>query len=136
MNVQLYDSVSPLGDYLPTGPGDAPVTATGLVLASLLSDARDLATDADEPRGWWGDAYATDGDRFGSRLWTITGPVTDELLRRVEAYSLEALEWMKADGYATSIGVVAARVDGAPNRVSLAVSLDSEPPLLLFGDLT
>jgi phage gp46-like protein len=136
MNLQLFDDVSPLGDYLPTGPGDAPVTAAGLVLASLLSDARDQATDEAEPRGWWGDAYATDGDRFGSRLWTITGPVTDELLRRVEAYSLEALEWMKADGYATAIGAEASRVDGAPNRVALSISIDGEPPLLLFGDLS
>jgi len=84
------------------------------VLASLFSDQRaeegDPIATGEDPRGWWGDSYATDGKRFGCRWWVRRREVvTDELARWYGATGTEALAWLVDDGYAKSATVTAYR---------------------------
>jgi len=82
------------------------------VLLSLFTDRRanpddELPAGDDDPRGYWGDAFATvEGDRYGSRLWLLRrSKLTDETLTRAREYSIEALEHFKEDGVANAIRV-------------------------------
>ena len=82
------------------------------VLMSLFLDRRANADDeipdgGEDPRGWWGDAFATvEGDRIGSRLWLLRrSKLTDETLTRAREYAIEALEWLKEDGVANAVRV-------------------------------
>lgn len=120
------------GSVVPLRPGEPLVTMEALVLASLLSDARDQ--EQPDPRGWWGDAFDSTGDRFGSRLWTIPQVITDQTLRQTEQYVVEALTWMTRDGIAKSVSAVASRdPDGTPGKVRLEVSIDGSTVVLLGG---
>lgn len=87
----------------------------GAILLSLFTDARGQAGDtySGDPRGWWHDELSVDHDSTGSRLW-LGGrdknmPV---VLSDYEMWATEALAWMKRDGVAQSIVVVAS----APRR--------------------
>lgn len=80
--------------------------ATAMVL-SLMCDRTaqpgEVAPGADR-RGWWPDAFAEDGDRFGSRLWLLEREKqTEQTLQRARAYVREALAWVVEDGFATGI---------------------------------
>jgi len=128
----VYADDGPVTDgLLPVRPGDALGTIEELVLASLLTDARDDAADGG-PRGWWADAYDETGDRFGSRLWTLTGRLTDAELRRAEQYVSEALAWLKRDGLASTVSAVATR---APEfgRIRLEIYIDGVSSVVLGG---
>lgn len=79
------------------------------IAISLFTDRR--VTEEQVPfgqtsrRGWWGDMFSeNDGDQIGSRLWTLQREKkTQELLRRAEDYTREALNWLIEDGVASSI---------------------------------
>lgn len=80
--------------------------ATAMVL-SLMCDRTaqpgEVEPGADR-RGWWPDAFAEDGDRFGSRLWLLEREKqTEQTLQRARAYVREALAWVVEDGFATGI---------------------------------
>ncbi len=89
-------------------------TDAGLMTATILSlftDRRALDDDAlpddtGDRRGWWADAY---NDRpFGSRLWLLhREKELDDVLRRANEYTEEALAWMVEDGVATAVEVEA-----------------------------
>lgn len=83
------------------------------VLISLFSDRR---ADVDDPlpdpndtrRGWWADAIT--GSPVGSKLWLFDrSKITPANLAKQEQYIVEALDWMKADGLASSISATASR---------------------------
>jgi phage gp46-like protein len=80
--------------------------ATAMVL-SLMCDRTAQPSEVDpgaDRRGWWPDAFAEDGDRFGSRLWLLEREKqTEETLQRARAYIREALVWVVVDGFATGI---------------------------------
>lgn len=79
------------------------------VIISLFTDRR--VTEEEKPylanskRGYWGDLFSEiDGDKMGSRLWTLEREKrTTEVLRRSEDYAREALQWMIEDGVVLSI---------------------------------
>lgn len=83
------------------------------VIISLFTDRR--VTEEEKPflassrRGYWGDMFSEiDGDKMGSRLWTLEREKrTVEVLRRAEDYVREALQWMIEDGVVLSISAVA-----------------------------
>ena len=101
------------------------------VVLSLFTDARALADDDipsgdQDPRGWWGDAYAqVPGDRIGSRLWLLSR--SKKLPRTAqEAKSLaeEALAWLVQDRIASSVSVEAVlEPRGAVTDLSLGVKV-------------
>ena len=135
----VYADDGPVTDgLLPVRPGDALGTIEELVLASLLTDARDDAAPCWwrrwwlASRGWWADAYDETGDRFGSRLWTLTGRLTDAELRRAEQYANEALAWLRRDGLASTVSAVATR---APEfgRIRLEIYIDGVSSVVLGG---
>ena len=84
-----------------------------LLTAVLLSLMTDRTAQPDElpagsdRRGWWADAYATDSDAHGSRLWLLTRekqlPAT---VASARAYLLEALQWMVDDGLVRRLDAV------------------------------
>lgn len=79
------------------------------VTISLFTDRR--VTEEEKPylanskRGYWGDLFSEiDGDKMGSRLWTLEREKrTTEVLRRAEDYTREALQWLIDDGVVLSI---------------------------------
>lgn len=81
------------------------------VAISLFTDRRvddeSLPYLAKSKKGWWGDMFPeVDGDKIGSRLWTIEREKrTNETLRKSEDYTREALEWMLEDSVADNIDV-------------------------------
>lgn len=97
-------------------------------LVSLFSDARaeegDTQVAGEDPRGWWGDSYATDGKRLGCRWWTRRREVvTDEVARWFGATGTEALKWMVEDGWAKRAAVAAYRVPGRRNGLAILVEI-------------
>lgn len=87
------------------------------VLLSLWSDARDGGE-----RGFWAESLLQTGDSFGSRLWTLRKHgLSTERVEMARQYALEALAWLVADGYATSVEVLATRLDqGVLLTISIA----------------
>lgn len=83
---------------------------TTAIILSLLTDRTAQASEMDaggDRRGWWADAYAADGDEFGSRLWLLEREKqTAATLARAKAYVAEALQWLVDDGFATAVDVV------------------------------
>lgn len=86
---------------------DTLVTA---IMLSLMTDR--LAQPGEVPagadrRGWWADAYAQGGDRFGSRLWLLAREKEiPRTLQRAREYVREALQWLLDDGIADDLQVV------------------------------
>ncbi len=101
-------------------PDDGLQTA---VVISLFSDARveaDLPPGQVDPRGWWGDAGTDDGT--GSKLWLARpSKAQGALPARVEAWALEALQWLLDDAAATAVEALAEW--GARNRLDLLVTV-------------
>lgn len=103
------------------------------VLLSLFTDRRiteeelpDLMTDK---RGYWGDMVAdVDGDKFGSKLWTLVrSKRTIETLRRGEDYCRQALQWMIDDGIASAVTVTAS-FDGAVSEGRWKIEIQIQKP--------
>ncbi len=85
-----------------------------VVLISLFSwrkSADDDGVAAPNRQGWWGDTYAnTAGDRIGSRLWLLQREkVLPSVLRKVEEYAQEALQWLIDDQIVGRVEVDAER---------------------------
>ena len=113
---------------IPIRAGDPVVTTAGLILASLLCDARDGGEN-----GWWGDAFDEGaGDRFGSRLWTIQGAITATTLRQVQDCVTEALAWMVRDGLAKTVTCVATAGERA-GSIRIEVKLDGAVAAIIGG---
>lgn len=80
---------------------------------SLFSDRRigdeELPPLEKSKRGWWGDLFPeVDQDQIGSRLWLLNREKrTQEVLRRAEDYTKEALNWLIEDGVASSVSAIA-----------------------------
>jgi phage gp46-like protein len=87
------------------------------VTISLFTDRR--VTEEEKPylanskRGYWGDLFSEiDGDKMGSRLWTLEREKrTTEVLRRAEDYTREALQWLIDDGVVLSISAISSYDD-------------------------
>ena len=113
---------------IPIHAGDTVVTTEGLILASLLSDARDGGE-----RGWWGDAFDEGvGDRFGSLLWSVEGPITVTTLRQTQDRVTDALAWMVRDGLASAVSCVATEGD-RPGTIVLEIKIDGAVAAVLRG---
>lgn len=99
------------------------------VILSLFTDRRvtdeELPTGQTNKRGYWADKYSTvDGDKMGSRLWTLArSKRLAETLRRAEDFAKEALAWMIEDGVATSVTATANFVEGTTNAWSLEIGI-------------
>jgi len=111
------------------GPADL-VADEGLDTAVLLSLFLDRRADADDgvpldkdPRGWWGDSFATvAGDRIGSKLWLLSREKQlATVAQRAQTYAAEALAWLIDDGVASDVDVQAIFV--APGRLTLAIAI-------------
>lgn len=81
-------------------------------LISLFSDKRitleELPPGEEDQKGWWGDQISTpEGDRIGSKLWTLArkGKVTDITVVEMEAILTDAFNWMLEDGIAATVVV-------------------------------
>lgn len=115
------------GGDLVLGPGGIELDSglTTAVLCSVLADARARPGDLPEERitgrrGWWPD---TAGDRFGSRLWTLTrAKQTDEVLATAESFARESLEWLVRDGIAARVDVAAAWVARGYLRLTVTIT--------------
>lgn len=74
------------------------------VLISLFTDRRadereELPAGETSRRGWWGDSFAADSDKVGSRLWLLHREKSlAEVAARAEDYAREALAWLIEDG--------------------------------------
>lgn len=97
------------------------------VVVSLFTDRRvpieELPAWEDGQRGWWGDSQNADpNDLTGSKLWLLAREKQlDEVLRRAEEYSKQALQWMVDDGVAKSVSALAEWV--ATGQMALTVSI-------------
>lgn len=94
------------------------------VILSLFTDRRAGPDDAagNDRRGWVGDALASDGDRWGSRLWLLRrDKQIEETRRRAIDYAQEALAWLVDDGIAASVAVEAEWI--RPTALGLTVSI-------------
>lgn len=89
-----------------------------LVLLSLFTDveatpAEIAAAGLDQQRGWWAHAdsvRAPETPKMGSKLWLLSREKTTlATIRRAEGYALESLLWLKGQGIAAKIQVVASR---------------------------
>lgn len=104
------------------------------ILISLFTDARARPDDAipngDDPRGWWGDAFAAAGDETGSRLWLLSREKqTAQTLERARTYARESLSWLIADGVATSVEItVEAQKTGSGTNDRLAIGVEITRP--------
>lgn len=116
----------------------APIETAALV--SLFADAPardgDPVPEGGERRGFWADAFETDGDVCGSRLWLVEHMTVSEALSFAPGAAKEALAWMVRDGLAASVDAAAERVD---DRVRLSVFIarpgEIAPSLLGAWDL-
>ena len=106
---------------------------------SLFTDARvsvdELPVGTTDRKGWWGDLFSTvQGDRIGSKLWTLERKaITEETAGDAETYAKEALDWMVQDGIAASVSVAASIVK--PNSILLSIKIqkpDGENSLFDF----
>ena len=77
------------------------------LLVSLFSDREVPGLFGGERRGWWGDALANaDGDRIGSRLWTLRREkLTANTAQRVKEAVQECMAWLVDDGIARQVQV-------------------------------
>jgi phage gp46-like protein len=95
------------------------------VLISLFTDAR--ASDSDtlpgtsvSRRGYFGSHLV--GHNIGSKLWLLErSKLDDNTMRLAEQYVSEALDWMRVDGIAASIEVIA--VKGGKRRLNFSVRI-------------
>lgn len=107
----VWDNIAQEGDmavvYTVHGTALELDTSRSLDTAVLLSLFTDRTSDPDDPippssdkRGFWGDAFPlVDGDRWGSRLWTLSRhKVTVDTLSTAREMCEEALQWMVDDG--------------------------------------
>jgi len=118
-------------DHGDVAMGEADLVADeGLETAVLLSLFLDRRADADDgvsidqdPRGWWGDSFASvAGDRIGSKLWLLgREKQMTSVAQRAQTYAAEALAWLVEDGVASEVDVRATFV--APGRCTLAVAI-------------
>lgn len=120
------------GEWELSGPSLA--EDDGLETAVIISLFTDRVTEADaladsSRRGWWGDAYAeVQGDRIGSRLWTLArSKQTAAVLRQAEQYATEALQWMVDDGVASRVEVVAEAVRDGLLGLQVTVVRSGQP---------
>ena len=116
---------------------------TTAILLSLFTDARAEASDPlpegeKNRRGYWADAYAeTDGDKFGSKLWLLEREKSLVVVAaKAKKYAEQALEWLKEDGIAQSVGVVAELLPLSAGQqtkpvLALAVTITKPPDRLI-----
>jgi len=73
------------------------------------ADANELPEGESDPRGWWGDGLADEGEGpIGSKLWLIAREKQTETVRqRAEEYAREALVWLVEDGHAEAVSISA-----------------------------
>lgn len=121
----LDEHLTQFGD-LETVSGDAAngeaFTIGGLIIAILGTDRRadpsELYPGADDPGGWWGDDF---GGRNGSKLWLLRSePVTDNVARRAEAYTVEAFQPFVTLGLFTAVEATGTASGGV---LGLAINL-------------
>lgn len=126
------------GDHGDVAMGDADLVADeGLETAVLLSLFLNARADADDgvpidqdPRGWWGDSFASvAGDRTGSKLWLLGREKTlASVANRAKTYAAEALAWLVDDGVASSVDVLATFVAMGSLTLSINITRPPAPP--------
>lgn len=83
------------------------------VFISLFTNKRARPSDREvDRRGWWGDVHARQqNDQIGSWLWLLRRRnVSDpQTIRLAKLYAEDSLQWLKSDGLAKRISVVAQR---------------------------
>lgn len=83
------------------------------VIVSLFTDRRARPDDVlpqggADPRGWWADMLAEEGEQIGSRLWLLSREKqTPETVARAREYAEEALAWLVREGVAELVEVEA-----------------------------
>lgn len=75
------------------------------IFISLFTDKQvSMAESPHEQGGWWANP------NLGSRLWLLKREkITEDLIRKIKAYSDEALHWMVESGMCESIKITAVR---------------------------
>lgn len=95
-------------DDIAADPGLRTAVLLSLMCERRAEDDDELPGGADDDRrGWWADELGdVEGDRMGSRLWLLSrAKRRDDVLRRAEEYTREALAWMLEDRVASRIDV-------------------------------
>lgn len=131
-DIKFYYSTPEQGDV---GPAVIRITDTDLhrdpgletaILISLFTEAR--AREQDElplgttfRSGYWGSML--ERREIGSRLWLLRrSTISETMLRHVEQYCKDALQWMIDDGLASSVVAVASKAGGG--RVNFMVTIN------------
>lgn len=97
------------------------------VLISLFTDRfvplEELPEGETDRRGWWGDHLSEiEGDRIGSKLWTLDrGKLNLETRNRLKDYAAEALAWMIDEGVASDVVTQATLIRG--QRIDLEIEI-------------
>jgi len=128
----------------PAGSVETAADLGQLVVVSLFSDRRvddgdDVPNAAQDPQnrgGWWADAFAADGDKFGSRLWLLQrGKVNDATAATAVDYAKEALQWMVDDHLCAVVDVTAERDTDRINMTVIITKSDGTKEDHQFDDL-
>jgi phage gp46-like protein len=108
-----------------------------MVLLSLFTDARATPDwvppggSSNDPRGWWGDFFATVGP-LGSNLWQLDRSKIGNpqaLLNQATDYCTAALQWLIDQGLAASVTVQCRTLPGDQIGIAIAVTQPSGTPL-------
>ncbi|WP_424682909.1 phage GP46 family protein [Frateuria sp. YIM B11624] len=125
-------------DHADVAMGAADLVADeGLETAVILSLFLDRRADADDgvpldqdPRGWWGDTFASvAGDQVGSKLWLLgREKQLAQVAKRAQTYATEALAWLVEEGVASEIDVQATFVAAGRLTLAIAIQRPQAPP--------
>lgn len=102
-------------DDLASEEGLRTAVELSLFLDRRANDDDTLPSEDGDRRGWWGDEFAqVEGDRIGSRRWLLDRSKRriPDVVRDLEAYDREALQWMIDDLVAEKVDVAVSIQDG------------------------
>lgn len=113
----VFDPLNQRFDYeLCQGSIDLNDELAQAVFLSIFTDARALDDDVipdgtRQRRGWWGDQFIlSEGGSIGSRRWLLDrSKQVDSVLRDLEEYDSEALQWLIDEGIASRVEVICER---------------------------
>lgn len=123
-NPKVVQGIGLTGGRLDTDEGLGIAVMCSLFCDARIDQAEAHARGIDDRRGYWADAFASDGP-WGSTIWALArAGVTQETAVMVEERAKKALQWIIKAGIASAIEVAAVAVESAFNpRIELTVRI-------------